>query len=157
MLLLAFEKLQVGFIQHSSEVAAGASAGHTGQGVETIDESPLTQTHSQDLPYPHGVPPGPRARGLEDRSSALHVVPSLKGSLRINSKWVKYLKVCHETIKILEENIGRKITDILHSNSIETSEGSPFQKLTPVTAGWGVQRPQDAERLGRNERMNETY
>lgn len=71
MLLLALEKLQVGFIQHSSEVAAGASADHTGQGVETTDESPLTQTHSPDLPHPHGVPPGPRARGLEDRSSVL--------------------------------------------------------------------------------------
>lgn len=71
MLLLASEQLQVGFIQHSTEVAAGDSAGHTGQGVETIGESPLTQTHSQDLPHPHEVSPGPKARGLEDRSSVL--------------------------------------------------------------------------------------
>ena len=35
---------------------------------------------------------------------------------RIKSKWIKYLNISCDTIKILEENTGSKILDILHSN-----------------------------------------
>ena len=39
---------------------------------------------------------------------------------KINSRWIKDLNISCDTIKVLEENIGRKIADIPRSNIFTT-------------------------------------
>ena len=47
---------------------------------------------------------------------------------KINLKWIKYLNVRQESIKILEENIGSNLFDICHSNFFQ--DMSPKAKET---------------------------
>ena len=46
---------------------------------------------------------------------------------KINSRWIKDLNISHDTIKVLQENIGRKISDIPCSNI--------FTDMSPTARG----------------------
>ena len=48
---------------------------------------------------------------------------------KINSRWIKDLNISHNTVKVLEENIGRKICHVLFKKYIDITP----QRLYPAT------------------------
>ena len=55
---------------------------------------------------------------------------------RINSKWTKDLNISCDIIKVLEENIGSKISDIPHSN-IFADISSMAREIKEQVNKWG--------------------
>ena len=62
---------------------------------------------------------------------------SLTPYTKINSKWFKDLNVRPDTIKLLEENIGKTLFDINHSNILLDSP-SRVMKIKTKTKKWDL-------------------
>ena len=56
---------------------------------------------------------------------------------KINSRWIKDLNISLNTIKVLEENIGRKISDIPRSN-ILTDMSSKARDIKERITKWDL-------------------
>ena len=54
----------------------------------------------------------------------------LTPSTKINSKWIKDLNIRPETIKLLEENIGKTLSDIHHNRILY----DPLPKILEIKA-----------------------
>ena len=56
---------------------------------------------------------------------------------KINLRWIKDLNISHDTIKVLKENIGMKISDIPHSN-IFTDTSSKARDIKERINKWNL-------------------
>ena len=64
--------------------------------------------------------------GLDSYGKKMKLDHQLRPYTKINSRWIKDLNISHSTIIVLEENIGKKISDIPHSNIL--TDMSPKSK-----------------------------
>ena len=59
---------------------------------------------------------------------------------KINPRWIKDLNIRHNAIKVLEKNIGRKISDIPRGN-ILTDTSSKVRDIKKRTNKWDLIKP----------------
>ena len=67
-------------------------------------------------------------------------------------KMVKYLNISHDTIKVLEENIGRKISDIPCSN-ISTDMSPRARDINEILNKWDYIKIKSSARLKKTALM----
>ena len=65
----------------------------------------------------------------------------LKPYTKINSKWIKNLNVRPETIKLLEENIGKTLSDINHSKILYDPPPRVMEIKTKINK-WDLMKPE---------------
>ena len=56
---------------------------------------------------------------------------------KVNSKWPKYLNIRYDTIKLLEENIGKTFPDINHGN-VFSGQSSKAKEIKEKINKWDL-------------------
>ena len=66
---------------------------------------------------------------------------SLTPYMKISSKWIKDLNVRPDTVKLLEENIGRTLYNINHSKTVFDPPPREMEIKTKTKVGEQIQYP----------------
>ena len=76
---------------------------------------------------------------------------------KINSRWIKDLNISHNTIKVLEENIGRRFSDIPFSN-ILTDMSPKARDIKERINKWDLSKiKENFIKIKRTNHLKKTY
>ena len=78
---------------------------------------------------------------------------------KINSRWIKYLNISCNTLKVLEENVGRKISDIPCSNILTDTSPKARDIKERITNGTSSKEKASAwlKKTALKEKKNQLY